>query len=69
MTVGQSSHRFNTIKSRILSLSSWTLISGVPFYMYHLYVNVLNVYSPEDLVPTPFCSGCFFSQFFLDKIN
>ena len=45
MTVGQSSHRFNTIKSRILSLSSWTLISGVPVYM---YVNVLNVYSPEE---------------------
>ena len=64
MTVGQSSHRFNTIKSRILSLSSWTLISGVPVYM---YVNVLNVYSPEDLVPTPFCSGCFFLNFFWIK--
>ena len=66
MTVGQSSQRFNTIKSRIL-LALPGLISGVPFYMYHLYVNVLNVYSPEDLVPTPFCSGCFFLNFFWIK--
>ena len=64
VTAGQSSQRFTTLKSMILFLSSWTFVLE---YQSTKYVNVLKVSSPEDLVPTPFCSGCFFLNFFWIK--
>ena len=62
LIAGQSSQRFYTNKVTDFISFFMDICFGVP--VYKVCECVLNVSSPEDLVPTPFCSGCFFLNFF-----